>query len=134
RRDTTGALIITWPPSSSSRRGYGSPQLMSPWPNKPIAAVCHGVAALLHVQTNVGAPLVQGRKVTGFSNDEERAAHGIGVVPFLIEDQVRQIGGDFSSGPEWAPHVVVDHKLITGQNPASSLPAAIKLLELINRG
>jgi putative intracellular protease/amidase len=95
---------------------------------KPVAAVCHGVAALRLAKTPEGAPLIRGRAVAGFSNSEERAAHGVGVVPFLIEDELRRLGGHYSSAADWLPHVVVDEQLITGQNPASSGAAAQKVL------
>jgi putative intracellular protease/amidase len=98
---------------------------------KPIAAVCHGVAALRGTRTADGAPLVKGRSVTGFSNSEEKAAHGIDVVPFLIEDELRSLGGNYSSAADWHSHVAVDGNLITGQNPASSLDAAHKVLEAL---
>jgi putative intracellular protease/amidase len=98
---------------------------------KPVAAVCHGVAALRPAQTIDGQPLVQGRAVTGFSNSEEEAAHGTGLVPFLVEDELRRLGGLYSSGPDWTAHVVADGFLITGQNPASSEAAAQKVLEAL---
>jgi putative intracellular protease/amidase len=98
---------------------------------KPVAAVCHGVAALRLAKTPEGAPLIQGRAVAGFSNSEERAAHGIDVVPFLIEDELRRLGGHYSSAADWNAHVVVDGQLITGQNPASSGAAAQKVLEAL---
>jgi putative intracellular protease/amidase len=99
---------------------------------RPVAAVCHGVAALRPARTPGGAPLVQGRSVTGFSNSEEQAAHGTGVAPFLVEDELKRLGGHYSSGGDWMAHVVVDGKLITGQNPASSEAAAHKLLEALS--
>lgn len=98
---------------------------------KPIAAVCHGVAALGLAKAADGQPLVHGREVTGFSNSEERAAHGTGLVPFLVEDELKRLGGRYSSGADWTAHVVVDGKLITGQNPASSEAAAERLLEAL---
>ncbi len=99
--------------------------------DKPVAAVCHGVAALRGARMADGSPLVKGRSVTGFSNSEEKAAHGIGVVPFLIEDELRRLGGNYSSAADWHSHVAVDGTLITGQNPASSLDAANKVLEAL---
>jgi putative intracellular protease/amidase len=99
--------------------------------DKPIAAVCHGVASLRNAHTSGGKSLIQGRNVTGFSNGEERAAHSDGIVPFLVEDELRRLGGNYSSGPDWTSHVVVDGRLITGQNPASSEGAARKLLEVV---
>jgi putative intracellular protease/amidase len=98
---------------------------------KPIAAVCHGVAALRRARAPHGAPLIEGRAVAGFSNSEERSANGTGLVPWFIEDEMRRLGGDYSSGPDWSPHVVVDGNLITGQNPASSAGAAEKLLNAL---
>lgn len=98
---------------------------------KPVAAVCHGVAALRQARTADGRPLVQDRAVTGFSNSEEQAAHGTGLVPFLLEDELKRLGGLYSSAPDWTSHVVADGGLITGQNPASSEAAAQKLLAAI---
>jgi len=99
---------------------------------RPVAAVCHGVAALRLARADEGTPLIQGRSVTGFSNKEEQAAQGIGVVPFLIEDELRRLGGRYSSVADWNPHVVVDGGLITGQNPASSKMAAQKVLQALS--
>jgi putative intracellular protease/amidase len=98
---------------------------------KPIAAVCHGVAVLRQVRTDNGRPLVEGRAVTGFSNNEEQAAHGVGVVPFLVEDEMRRLGATYSSAENWHSHVVVDGQLVTGQNPASSAGAARKVVEAL---
>ncbi len=101
--------------------------------DKPVAAVCHAPAVFRHVKTQDGLPAVKGKKVTGFSNTEERAS-GLGhVVPFLVEDMLRQSGGDFSRAADWAPHVVTDGLLITGQNPASAELAAQALLRKINQ-
>lgn len=99
--------------------------------NKPIAAVCHGIAALRRANTPDGEPLIAGRTVSGFSNSEERAANGIGLVPWTIEDEVRRLGGEYSRGADWSAHVVVDGNLITGQNPASSTDAAREVLSAL---
>ena len=96
--------------------------------HKPTAFVCHAPGVLRHVTTTDGRPLVAGRKVTGFSNSEEAGVGLTDVVPFLIEDVFTGQGGDYEKGADWAPHVVVDGQLITGQNPASSAPAAEALL------
>lgn len=96
---------------------------------KPVAAVCHAPAVLRHVKTAKGVPVVKGRAVTGFANSEERAAGLAEVVPFLIEDMLAAQGGRYSKAADWQPHVVADRELITGQNPASSAPAALALLE-----
>jgi putative intracellular protease/amidase len=98
---------------------------------KPVAAVCHGVAALRLARTAQGDPLIKGRSVSGFSNSEERTAHGVNLVPWLIEDEMRRLGGNYTCAADWSPHVVVDGNLITGQNPASSVGAARKVLEAI---
>ena len=78
-----------------------------------------------------GSPLVKGRKVTGFTNGEEAAVGLTDVVPFLLEDELARLGGAYSKGPDFAPYVVTDGMLITGQNPASSGPAAEQLLKVL---
>jgi putative intracellular protease/amidase len=98
---------------------------------KPVAGVCHGMAAFRRATAPDGQSIVRDRTVTGFSNSEEQAAHGVGVVPFLVEDELKRLGGRYSSGPDWTSHVVVDGSLITGQNPASSEATAQKLLEAL---
>jgi putative intracellular protease/amidase len=98
---------------------------------KPLAAVCHAPAVLRHPKTSEGAPIVQGKTVTGFTNSEEEAAGLTKVVPFLVEDMLKQNGGKYSKQADWQPHVVTDGLLITGQNPASSEPAAKALLEML---
>ncbi|WP_309610629.1 type 1 glutamine amidotransferase domain-containing protein [Sphingomonas sp.] len=95
---------------------------------KPVALVCHAPAALKNVTTPEGAPLVRGRKVTGFTNGEEEAVKLTDVVPFLLEEMLKAKGGVYSKGPDFAPYVVTDGLLITGQNPPSSGPAAAALL------
>lgn len=87
---------------------------------KPIGFVCHAPGVLRHVMAADGAPLVKGRRVTGFTNGEEAAVELTDVVPFLIEDEFQSLGGLYEKGPDWAPFVIEDGKLITGQNPASS--------------
>ena len=98
---------------------------------KPIAAVCHAPAIFRHTKAADGKPLVSGRNVTGFTNTEEAAAGLTEVVPFLVEDMLVANGGVYSKGADWASHVVVDGKLITGQNPASSKEAALALVALL---
>jgi putative intracellular protease/amidase len=98
---------------------------------KPVAAVCHAPGVLRHTRAPDGAPLVKGRAVTGFSDTEEEAAGLTAVVPFLVEDLLRELGGRYSKAADWQPHVVIDDLLITGQNPASSEPAAQALLKLL---
>lgn len=98
---------------------------------KPVALVCHAPAALKNVTTAEGAPLVRGRKVTGFTNGEEEAVKLTDVVPFLLEEMLKAKGGNYSKGPDFTPYVVSDGLLITGQNPPSSGPAAEALLAVL---
>jgi len=97
---------------------------------KPVAAVCHS-PAVFHRVTYQGAPLVKGKRVTGFSNTEEEAVHLTDVVPFLVEDELKRIGGRYEKAPDWESIAIVDGRLVTGQNPASSTAAAQELLKLI---
>jgi putative intracellular protease/amidase len=101
---------------------------------KPVALVCHAPGALRHVRGPDGRPLVEGKKVTGFTNGEEAAVGLTDVVPFLVEDELKAKGGLYSKGPDWAPYVLSDGLLITGQNPASSLDGAKRLLERLGTG
>jgi putative intracellular protease/amidase len=98
---------------------------------KPIALVCHAPGALRHVTTPDGKPLVEGRKVAGFTNSEEESMGLTDVVPFLVEDELKGKGGLYSKGPDFESYVVSDGLLITGQNPKSSAPAAKLLIDQI---
>jgi putative intracellular protease/amidase len=100
---------------------------------KPVALVCHAPGVLKNVRAADGAPLVKGKHVSGFSDTEEEAAQLTKVVPFLVEDELKRLGGLYAKGPDWTPFVQVDGNLITGQNPASSAPAATDLLTLLER-
>lgn len=95
---------------------------------KPVATVCHAPGVLRHPRTADGVSVVNGKKVTGFTNTEEDAVGLSQIVPFLVEDMLRQNGGLYEKQADWHPHVVTDGLLITGQNPASSEPAARALL------
>jgi putative intracellular protease/amidase len=95
---------------------------------KPVAAVCHGPAAFRAARAPDGSPIVRDKSVTGFSNSEEAAAGLTDVVPFLVEDMLKQNGGDYSKAADWQPHAVTAGNLITGQNPASSESTAKALL------
>lgn len=88
--------------------------------DKVVAAVCHGPAGLVSALRPDGCSILHGKRVTGFSNTEERAVGLAEVVPFLLESRMRELGGDYHSGPDWQPFAQQDGKLITGQNPASS--------------
>jgi putative intracellular protease/amidase len=98
---------------------------------KPIVFVCHAPAALINVKLPDGEPLVKGKEVTGFSNSEEEAVKLTRIVPFLLEDTLKELGGLYSNGPDWGVYVKKDGLLITGQNPASSGEAARTLLEVL---
>ncbi|MGL5742779.1 MAG: type 1 glutamine amidotransferase domain-containing protein [Legionella sp.] len=98
---------------------------------KPIALVCHS-PGVLHRVTYNGAPLVKGKRVTDFSNSEEEAVQLTDVVPFLVEDELKRLGGRYEKTPDWQSFVLVDGRLITGQNPASSTAAAQALLKLLS--
>jgi putative intracellular protease/amidase len=95
---------------------------------KPVVAVCHAPGVLRHVKGADGQPLVKGKRVTGFTNSEEEAVQLTKVVPFLVEDMLKEKGGVYSKGADWASYVLADGLLITGQNPASSEAAAQELL------
>jgi putative intracellular protease/amidase len=98
--------------------------------DKPIALVCHSPGVLRHV-TYKGAPLVKGKRVTGFTDEEEAEVQLTKVVPFLVEDELKRLGATFEKLPKWQPFSIVDGRLVTGQNPASSTSAAHELLKLL---
>jgi putative intracellular protease/amidase len=97
---------------------------------KPVAAVCHAPGVFRKV-TIQGEPFVKGKRVTGFTNTEEEAVELTHVVPFLVEDELRRLGGIFEKTDDWLPFAVVDGRLVTGQNPASSTVGATELLRLL---
>ena len=98
---------------------------------KPVAAVCHASAVLNHAKTSDGFPLVEGRSVTGFSNTEEDTVQLSEIVPFLVEDELKARGANYSKADDWHPYAITDGNLITGQNPASSDLVAKAVLEKI---
>jgi putative intracellular protease/amidase len=100
---------------------------------KPVAAVCHAPSVLLNAKDENGDALVKGKKVTGFTNTEEEAVQLTKVVPFLLEDELKNKGGIYSKKEDWASYVVKDGLLITGQNPASSQAAAKELLAVLKK-
>ena len=99
--------------------------------DRPIGAVCHAPAVFKNAKGSDGNALVAGKTVTGFANTEEDGVGLTDIVPFLVEDMLKANGGTYHKGPDWASFVVVDGKLVTGQNPASSQEAAEKLLALL---
>ncbi len=98
---------------------------------KPVAAVCHAPAVLLNVKSPNRDLLVQGKKVTGFTNSEEEGVELTKVVPFLLEDALKACGAEFQRGDDWSSFVVTDGLLVTGQNPMSSEETAEALLKLL---
>jgi len=98
---------------------------------KPVAAVCHAPAVLLNVKDDAGDLLIKGKNVTGFTNSEEEAVKLTEIVPFLLENELKNKGGIYSKKDDWASYVVTDGMLITGQNPASSEAAAIELIKIL---
>jgi putative intracellular protease/amidase len=97
---------------------------------KPVAAVCHAPAVFRHVKIE-GQPLVKGKRVTGFTNSEEEAVQLTKVVPFLVEDELKKLGGHYEKAADWQSFAITDGRLVTGQNPASSTAGAKNLLALL---
>jgi putative intracellular protease/amidase len=100
---------------------------------KTFAVVCHSTGALRHVKSSDGKPFVDGKTVTGFTDGEEEEVGLTKVVPFLVEDEMMKLGATFSKVKNWGVHVVPDGQLITGQNPASSGPAAKALIDALKK-
>jgi len=100
--------------------------------NKPVASVCHAPAIFQNTQDAEGNPLVQGKKVTAYSNSEEEAVDFTEIVPFSVEDMLKENGGIYSKGEDWSAYAVEDGLLITGQNPASAELVADLLLKQLN--
>jgi putative intracellular protease/amidase len=96
---------------------------------KPVAAVCHAPCVLINATNKNGFPLLKGKSVTGFSNSEETAIELTNVVPFLLEDELKRQGANYSCEADWQPYIIADGNLITGQNPASSEGVAQAVLE-----
>ncbi|OQK16937.1 dimethylallyltransferase [Methyloprofundus sedimenti] len=98
---------------------------------KPVAAVCHAPAVLLHAKSADNKPLIQGKSVTGFSNTEEAAVQLTNIVPFLLEDSLKAKGANYAKIDNWQSYAVTDGNLVTGQNPGSSAATAKAVLELL---
>jgi putative intracellular protease/amidase len=97
-----------------------------------VSADCHGIAALLNVRLSSGERLITGRKLTAKANHEE-GSWARRTYPFLLEDKIMALGGNYSSKPKGQPHVVIDGRLITGQNPASAIPMTEQLIKALLR-
>ncbi|WP_018126199.1 type 1 glutamine amidotransferase domain-containing protein [Balneola vulgaris] len=100
--------------------------------NKPTGLVCHAPAALKNVKLSDGEFLVKGKNVTGFTNSEEAAVQLTEVVPFLVEDMLKERGANYSKADDWQAYAVQDTNLVTGQNPASSEAVAEKLFAMLS--
>jgi putative intracellular protease/amidase len=115
------------PESSALAIGLGKA-----WANgKVVAAVCHGPAGLVNAKAENGEPLVKGRRITGFSDSEERAVGLTETVPFLLETRLRELGGKYESVADFQPFAIADGRLVTGQNPASSALTAKLVLDAL---
>lgn len=100
---------------------------------KVIGAVCHGPAALVLAKNEQGQSILQGKQVTGFTNEEEVAVALDQVVPFALETRLKELGGQFHGGAKFEPNVVVDGRLVTGQNPPSSEPTAKAVIQTLKQ-
>jgi len=98
---------------------------------KPIGSVCHGVVTLLSLLNKNGLPLVEGKRITAFSNSEEESGGLTKTVPFLLETELVRLGALYSKAANYVSHVVEDGNIITGQNPASSEGVAKAMVALI---
>lgn len=99
---------------------------------KVVSAVCHGTAGLLGATRSDGAPLIDGRRIAGFSWDEEVLAGLDPIVPFNLEERIAELGATYVKADEaWAPFAVTDGNVVTGQNPASAHPVAEGVLALL---
>ncbi|WP_061539617.1 type 1 glutamine amidotransferase domain-containing protein [Collimonas fungivorans] len=99
---------------------------------KPVSAVCHAPGVLRHARAADGSPLVKGKKVTGFSDSEEAAVQLTDIVPFLVEAELKRLGGNYSKLADWQSYAVTDGNLVTGQNPASSVAVAQHVLKFLS--
>lgn len=100
---------------------------------KATSAVCHGPAGLLGAKRTDGEPIVKNKRVTSFTNEEENIVKRTELVPFLLQSRLEQLGAEFTQLKPWAEHVIVDDNLITGQNPASAIAVAEKVIEYLNQ-
>ena len=101
--------------------------------NRIVAAVCHGVSSLVGVKNKDGSFFSAGKRITGYTNDEEKAVHLEKRVPFLLENKLKEEGALFYVAPNFTPHVVVDGRLITGQNPQSSMEIGKAIRRAVNK-
>ena len=100
--------------------------------DKIVAAVCHGPAGLVGATLSNGQPLVAGKTVTSFTDDEERATALDRFMPFLLETRLRELGANFVTASNWSNHVEIDGKLITGQNSQSTISVAKEVIKQLD--
>jgi len=100
--------------------------------NKPIAAVCHGVAGLVGIQMEDGKPFVAGKTLTSFTNEEEYMTNLEDLMPFMLESRLAEQGAKHQAGASFTEHVVIDSNLVTGQNPMSSKATAQAVISLLS--
>ncbi|KMQ69455.1 thiamine biosynthesis protein ThiJ [Chryseobacterium sp. FH2] len=98
-----------------------------------VAAVCHGPAGLVNIRLNNGKYLVDGKKINAFTNEEESEVQLTNVVPFLLEDKLKERGAKFEKSGLWQNHVVSDQRVITGQNPQSARSVGEAILKELNK-
>lgn len=99
--------------------------------DKVLGAVCHGPACLVGAMLRDGTPVAKGRRIAAFSNAEERAVDLVDAMPFLLEERLRELGGEVDTADDWTDHVVIDGRLVTGQNPQSSRSVAEAMVSLL---
>jgi len=98
-----------------------------------VAAVCHGPAALVNIKLSNGDYLIKGKRVTGFTNVEEDIVQLSKFMPFMLEDKLKERGATFEGAKPWSEQVVVDGRLVTGQNPASASRLGLQVVEILNQ-
>jgi putative intracellular protease/amidase len=98
-----------------------------------VSGICHGTAALTDIKLSNGKYLIEGKKFSAFTKKEEEMIKQLDIIPFLLEDKLSKRGGKFVEGKPWAENVIVDGRLVTGQNPASAKKATLKIIEIIKK-
>ena len=99
--------------------------------NGIVSSVCHGAAGLFNIKNEDGSYLIAGKRVTGFSNSEEKAVQLDKLVPYLTEDELVKRDAKYEKAEDWAPFAITDQRVVTGQNPASGAIVAQQVLELL---
>jgi putative intracellular protease/amidase len=100
--------------------------------NRVVAAVCHGPSGLVNMKLSDGTPLIAGKTVAGFTNEEEAAVGLTETVPFLLADKLTEQGATHVPAEPWTEHVEVDQRLVTGQNPQSASAVGREVVKLLN--